>query len=316
MPSSALLTFSDPDEYHSYTQTIGAGVRPTLLTPGDYRVSITSIHLEQMHVSRNEVSLPRLLHNAYPDRYHTLGFYIDDEHPPSLVNGQEVASDRIIVAPSGAEAFSRSTTSLASASLCLPPERVAAAAQALLGHKLNFGSSLRFAQLPRPLLLRLRRLHGVTCHLAETVPDILAHPEVARAIEEQLVGVMVECLATGQDQPHGGGLRDPTRVMRRFQQALEAYEHQPLYLSELCAQIGVSGRLLRLHCQDHLGMSPQRYLWLRRMNMARRALSSADSDRATVTSIATDHGFGELGRFAVQYRKLFGENPSRTLHSP
>jgi AraC-like DNA-binding protein len=60
-------------------------------------------------------------------------------------------------------------------------------------------------------------------------------------------------------------------------------------------------------------MGPIRYLTLRRMHLARRALSRADSSMATVTQIATDHGFWELGRFAVAYHALFGEPPSTTL---
>jgi AraC-like DNA-binding protein len=34
----------------------------------------------------------------------------------------------------------------------------------------------------------------------------------------------------------------------------------------------------------------------------------------TVTEVASDYGFGELGRFSVQYRALFGESPSASLH--
>ena len=60
-------------------------------------------------------------------------------------------------------------------------------------------------------------------------------------------------------------------------------------------------------------MSPHQYLWLRRMNLVRRALALADAAAKTVTEIANDHGFAELGRFAVTYRKLFGESPSVTL---
>jgi len=54
-------------------------------------------------------------------------------------------------------------------------------------------------------------------------------------------------------------------------------------------------------------MGPLRYLWLRRMHFARRALIRADPNLNTVTEIAADHGFCQLGRFSVQYRGLFGE---------
>ena len=63
-------------------------------------------------------------------------------------------------------------------------------------------------------------------------------------------------------------------------------------------------------------MSPYRYFRLRQMNLCRRALKQADPATATVTAIATAHGFWEFGRFAVAYRALFGESPSETLRRP
>jgi len=37
------------------------------------------------------------------------------------------------------------------------------------------------------------------------------------------------------------------------------------------------------------------------------------AEPTTVTEVAIRFGFGELGRFASEYRAKFGENPSETL---
>jgi len=52
------------------------------------------------------------------------------------------------------------------------------------------------------------------------------------------------------------------------------------------------------------------------MNLARRALRDSSPERATVTEIATRYGFWQFGRFAGEYKSLFGEAPSATLHRP
>ena len=105
-------------------------------------------------------------------------------------------------------------------------------------------------------------------------------------------------------------------IVRRFEEFLEANPNTPLYMPEICAAVGAAERTIRAACEDHLGMGPIRYLGLRRMHLVHRALLRADSSMATVTQIATDHGFWELGRFAVAYRTLFGEPPSATLRRP
>ena len=102
-------------------------------------------------------------------------------------------------------------------------------------------------------------------------------------------------------------------IIRRFRRLLEDDPDRPHYIPELCATLGVSDRLLRVCCQEHLGMGPHRYLLLRRMHLARRALRAGTPGETNVTKIATCYGFFELGRFAVEYKSLFAESPSASL---
>jgi transcriptional regulator GlxA family with amidase domain len=161
---------------------------------------------------------------------------------------------------------------------------------------------------------RLSRLHEATGRLAETAPEVLAIPAVAKAMEQELVCAVVASLTDAttarKSRPYQQG------VMRRFERVLEENRGEPLYLPEICTAVGVPGRTLQHLCQEHLGVSPRRYLWLRRMDQARRALTLADPSAMTVAAVAANHGFWEFGRFAVAYRQLFGEVPSVTLRRP
>jgi AraC-like DNA-binding protein len=109
------------------------------------------------------------------------------------------------------------------------------------------------------------------------------------------------------------GDRNITAVMRRLHDLLDESAGRALYLVEVCARLGVSLRTLHKACLEHVGLSPRRFLWLRRMQLARQALIAADVRTVTVTQIATDFGFWEFGRFSVRYKWLFNESPSATL---
>ena len=86
-----------------------------------------------------------------------------------------------------------------------------------------------------------------------------------------------------------------------------------LHPSDLARLAGVEERQLRREFFAHFGISVGRYLRLRRLNDVRRELANPASHVQSVTQAATKHGFFDLGRFAANYRRTFGENPSATL---
>ena len=86
-----------------------------------------------------------------------------------------------------------------------------------------------------------------------------------------------------------------------------------LHVAALSHTLGVSERTLRKAFNNTYGLPPCRHLRMLRLFQVRRALLSAHDQVVTVTEIATSFGFAELGRFSVEYRKVFGESPSVTL---
>jgi AraC-like DNA-binding protein len=102
------------------------------------------------------------------------------------------------------------------------------------------------------------------------------------------------------------------RDIKRAIDYLESHLDLPLTIADLVAATQVPGRTLFQHFHDFKGTSPMHYLRAARLERARRALLAAESEES-VTAIATNWGFTHLGRFAVEYRRRFGERPSDTL---
>ena len=161
---------------------------------------------------------------------------------------------------------------------------------------------------------RFRSLYKDACDLAETGNKLIERREVARALEHDLLYAIIHCLTEYGGDDKSKTKRHHAAVMARFEEVLSRRIDQKLTMPELCAEVGVPERTLRMCCAEFLGVSPMRYILLRRLNKARSALRRADPSTASVAEVARNHQFLELGRFAVTYRAIFGESPSATLH--
>jgi hypothetical protein len=114
----------------------------------------------------------------------------------------------------------------------------------ILAPKSPESAECRIRPLPQ-LMSRLLSLHEAAGHLAKAAPDILAHPEVARAMEQALVRTMVLCLSGGETAETSSAHHRHAVIMRRLEELLEANPDRTLYTAELSSAAGVSGRTLR-----------------------------------------------------------------------
>jgi len=102
------------------------------------------------------------------------------------------------------------------------------------------------------------------------------------------------------------------RHVRNVEAYIEANADRALTLDDLVEVSGVSGRALFEGFRRFRGTSPLAYVRTVRMRKVRDGLMAAEEGQS-VTSIATHWGFYQLGRFAAQYKVMFGEAPSETL---
>jgi AraC-like DNA-binding protein len=197
--------------------------------------------------------------------------------------------------------------------IAMDPAQLEHYGRALCGTPFSLPSEGRTLQPPRRIAAGLRRLHARICRLAETKPKTVSHVEVARAMEQGLIQMLVTCLTTARARADGDAKRRYARIMVRFEEVLAEHLSRPLRMPELCALVAVSDPTLRLCCAEFLGMSPIQYVLLRRLKEVRRELRDANLNMVSVAEVAHRFGFAELDRFAKSYRATFGEAPSATL---
>lgn len=311
MSLSVVRSFTDPDTYFSSIQSLR--IDGFVTERGEFRAEWTRVELQRLRMHRFDENLAKVMRVTPSGTRALLLFATDPGQPAMLTNGIETSQGRIAMFGLVWPYYLRSSASTGWGTVSLTPEDLALAGETMLGRELTPPSFMRAIKPPMPTLSRLRKLHEAAGHLAKAAPDVVAKPEVARALEQALMEAMIFCVADGRAEPERTVQGQRARVMRRFEEILSASSDQPLYIAELCAAVGASYWMLRDCCRDYLGMAPKRYLWLRRMHLAQRALRHADPGSTTVTEVATGFGFWELGRFSVAYRSLFDETPSTTL---
>jgi AraC-like DNA-binding protein len=313
MSPSRVLSFTDPFAYQSAFRSVEVELFPT--AKGKFHAELTQVSMSKLWMHGAHEELPRIYVGVVKPHRTLIGFLTRPNQPPMLHCGMAVSPGDIIV--NDTDMMHRRTAANCDwGAMSLPKDDFDAACRAVTGQEYA-GPPVKHRVKPAPdLMSRLLKIHGVVDQLAKTMPDILSLPEMARALEQELILLMVRCLTDGEPKSMTAGARRHDTIIVRFEDFLETHPDQPLYLAEICAAIGVAERTLRVACEEHLGMGPIRFLALRRMHLVRRALLQADPSTKTVTRVATDHGFWELGRFSVAYRDLFGESPSDSLRRP
>jgi AraC-like DNA-binding protein len=313
MPWSKVSTFEDPLPYQSTIYTADVELIPT--SRGQFFGELTQVCLQKVWTQRYFMSLPQIHIVANSSGRTIFTFLTEDKSPALQHRGMDLSLGEVAVSTVGV-VHQRSAADLQHGTMSLADDELRIAYKAMVGSEFSEKRLNPIVRPNRQVISWLLMLHRAIGQLAHDTPDVFEVPEVVSALDQQLIHVMIRCLAEGTAADFTSGRRRHDMIVRKLEEFLEANTDRAVYLPELCEAVGAPERTLRASCEEHLGMGPVRYLTLRRMHLVRRALLQADPSTTTVTRIVTDHGFWELGRFSVAYRGLFGELPSESLRSP
>ena len=134
-----------------------------------------------------------------------------------------------------------------------------------------------------------------------------AATQTAEVPEEKVQGLMLDLLTT--PAASGGSSCRSLELFRRTKAIMVDSLREQIPISEVASRACTSRRSVEQAFRESVGLSPNRFRKLLRLNNARRLLEQGSH---SVTEAAVDSGLFHLGRFSFEYRDLFGEQPSGT----
>lgn len=144
-------------------------------------------------------------------------------------------------------------------------------------------------------------------------PELLAYPQVQKAMSSAIIGHLAEVLGSATQAPlPSRSFKGRCHVVKEATSYALAHTTEPITVADLCTRLNISRRLLNYCFQDVLATNPVHYLRSLRLNGVRRELRQPRHSPGSIRDIAGKWGFWHLPRFASEYRALFGELPSET----
>lgn len=232
---------------------------------------------------------------------------ISDGHPtPTWLNGESFGPGKIGVLAPRQEFVFRAVGPNEWVTIALPLSSSMFASDDPTGHVLR--SWCRATRM-------VRCAPGAICALREAA--LLAasvdrsRAGFGRSIIERAVGGLVASRRP-QRGAHGRPQISPHELTSAVVRAFRSYDLCETAVEYQLDVMSISGRSLNDFFHRCFGLTPSRYLNLRRLHAIRAALKTEANAVHAVTSVFDAHGYHYSAHSLARYRDLFGESPSQT----
>ena len=305
-----VLDTQDMDQ-HALAQQ-GWALQYEQLSPGQFKGRIHQVQLPEVTLLREDTNIALRQRGRLDDSVYGFAMTLQDS-PDLFFNGQRVPAHAIMCGK-GDEV-----------DLTTPPHFTLIAV--VVNRSLLNPLWERMYQKPLAHWLEKQLVLQTTDIKAQNLRDLqltvldqasaLAHrqhdPQALRQLRDEILMEWLEALPAKVDTSELPTLERRKKLVDRACELMMGHADEPLSILEVCSRVGTSRRKLNYCFQDVLGTTPIKYLRSLRLNGVRRALRQA-APGVTIQDIASHWGFWHLSQFAQDYKLLFGELPSDTLH--
>lgn len=130
-------------------------------------------------------------------------------------------------------------------------------------------------------------------------------------IQKDITEAFGDCLLSAAPGNRRTSPKGRHQIVRRAIDFIRSCDHFDVRLSDLAKAAAASERTLQYAFKDQLGIAPKVFLKHYRLQRLHRELRARTN--GTVVNAARKWGFWHMGQLGVDYKRLFGEPPSRTL---
>jgi AraC-like DNA-binding protein len=306
MPASGSSIFTDAEGYQSSLLDLFDLVVPE---PRAFHARLTWLSLPSLLMLRAQEKAARVA-VVRPPANQVLVVFPTRLDSLLVVDGIELCFGAAMVHALNEISYQRTKGACEWGSISLTPASLRAYGRAIAGRELmppTTGQPLRLVSKSRQMLLRL---HRQAAHLAETHLPRVIHPEVARGLDQELVGALVSAIAGARMLTEQRVTRCDASLVQRYGVMLDAHPQGLLRIKDVCSTLAISQRRLRAACAEVLGMPPDRYQRLRRLKRVRTELMRAGAASVDGRELLTRYGFTTIYRFVSEYWSTYGEMPA------
>ena len=279
---------------------------------GAFQARLTQIALHRFRISAGQEKLPRIALFAVPAEWLLVALPISGE-PMPVWGGIRMQAGEIITLGAGRPIHMRTEGACRWSSIWVPAAEFVGYGSAMTGNSFSISSAAQWWRLQPAASRYLRQLLAAAVNLVGNRSTALSVAETAHGLEQQLIEALVECFSKGRATEAMPAATEQRDIAARFDALLQTEPEQFLPIAKICAALGVSAQILRISCEEQIGMGPSEYARRWRMQHVHRALRDENPATASVSEIARRYGFRYPARFATDYRAVYGELPSATL---